>query len=1135
MQNWTNSQKKAIEARDKNLIISAAAGSGKTAVLIERIFQIIKEGKTDISNILMITFTRKAASEMKEKLQKKLDSEIELNPTNKNLKNQRTLLDASDIKTIDSFCFQIIKNHFNEFDLDLKFQIIDDKRNIELKNEILDKILEEEYKKSNTNFINLVETYGKLESDDGLRKCIIDLYDFSQSNPKPSIWLEKAVMSYTDNIDEFEKTPIGQYYIDKIIYREIKNLLNYITLEWEAVQAGADEYILTYENDLEQCNLMIDKLKTEGLASFLQYSISFKRLPNIKKENKRDEHEDFKDARNNMKEKVKELSFDLTQRLKEQACIKEDNLYLINIVIKFNDELLKEKRKINLFSYNDIEHFAVNLLEKPEFNQIYKDYYEYICIDEYQDTNGVQDQIFNLIAREDNMFYVGDLKQSIYRFRLADSNIFKEKVNYYNENKNCESLTLNKNFRSSHSVVNGVNSLFNHLMDGFVSSVKYKEDAQLVHGSIKDNDMKIKTYIIDLAEEELIDDNDEEIDNILLKDKIKKEAEICALNIREMVDSGRSSYKDFTILANSIKFIVEPYKEIFDKYGIPLYGEVDTGFIDSFSVRFIIDYLDIIDNANNDLALINILKSPVFNFTLEELGIIRKNRKSGELFINSLEKYFNMDNGLTSIKNKIEIFMKNITMLKNKVNDHNLTDFIISLLLDSKYYFIIFRKDDYEIESLNIKELIRLVSDFEKTNNTHLNGFLKYFKHIQKNEISLPSSSLTSEEDNVVRIQTIHKSKGLEYENVFLVKLGDIWKNNGAKQVNFHQKLGIGTKLLCPENFKKNKTLNYEIINKALFYENLEDKLNLLYVAMTRAKNNLFLVGTVKKIGKYKTFNFDSINRAKSIYDLLLPIIFNEKTAKSLFEVIKESVIINNDTYKVKKNLIINEQFSDDLFKDRTTIQIPKKLSATDFVKINSIETALTRDLLKNSLKIKPDFLQNKEISSAEKGIIFHLVMELIDFSKEYSSVSLKNEIYSLFNNGIISKKEYDSLDIDGVYGFVSSSLYKRIQKSKDYEKEKPFNLMVNPTLISNEYSGDNSILVQGIIDLYFVEENKCILIDYKTDYFDEFKIEIKLDEYKKQLQLYKLSLEDLKGLKVTEAYLYFSNIKDFIKIDFGG
>ena len=941
MTNWTDDQKLAIDLRDKNLIVSAAAGSGKTAVLIERIFQIIKNDEVDISNILMITFTRKAASEMKEKLQKKLDVEIENDLENLNLKKQRILLEASDIKTIDSFCLQVVKNHFNELDLDLKFQIIDEKRNIELKTEVLDKIFEDEYKKKDKRFIKLVDTYGKLESDEELRKCIIDLYDFSQSNPEPANWLERAVEAYTEDIAGFEKTPAGQYFKNVLINRELKNIENYLTMEYNTVSEGADEYDVVYQDDLEHFENMLNKLNTEGIEAFLNSSFEFKRLPNVKKDNKTQAHEDFKTARKDFKDKIKEMTLDLDGKLREQAKVKEEINYLIDLVSKFNMELLKEKRRINLFDYNDIEHFALELLARADLNEQYKKYYEYICLDEYQDTNGVQEKIFNLISRDNNMFYVGDLKQSIYRFRLADSSIFKGKVDYYEKHQLSEALTLNKNFRSSQSVVNGVNSLFNHLMDGFFSPVKYREEAQLVHGSIIDNNKKIETYVIDLDSIDNInedDDVDQDGEDELVRDKIKKEAEICARRIRELVDSGTFKYKDFTILANSIKFIVDPFKEIFDKYAIPVYGEVDTGFLKSLAVGFLIDYLEIIDNSNNDLALINILKSPIYNFTLEELALIRKKRKKGELLIESLKRYVEDDEGLNHIKVKLKYFNINISELKKKLNEHNLTDFTIQLLIDSKYYFTIFRKEDHELESLNLKELLRLISEFENNNNSHLNGFLKYFRHIQKNEISIPSSSLISEEDNVVRIQTIHKSKGLEYENVFLVKMGDMWKNNAVKQINYHQKLGIGAKILDIENRNKQKTLNYEIINKALSYENLEDKLNLLYVAMTRAKNNLFLVGSVKKMNKYQAFSFDNIVKAKSLYDLILPIIFNDESAKVNFEVFVENVIIDKGSYKQPKDLSIYKDSFKDQYRDRSVVQTPKKLSATDFVKINSIE-----------------------------------------------------------------------------------------------------------------------------------------------------------------------------------------------------
>lgn len=1135
MQNWTDAQKLAIDLRNKNLIVSAAAGSGKTAVLIERIFQIIKKGEVDINNILMITFTRKAASEMKEKLQKKLDHEIENDGVNQNLKKQRNLLEASDIKTIDSFCLQVVKNNYNILDLDLKLQIIDEKRNIELKTVILDRIFEEEYKLADTRFIKLVETYGKLESDEDLRKCVIELYEFSQSNPNPSIWLEQGMSSYTKNIDEFERTPVGQYYKNVIIKRELSNLDNYLSLEYECVNNGAVEYEPIYEDDLEQFNNMVNNLNTKGFSSFLKSNIMFKRLPNVKKDNKNSAYEDFNIARKEFKIKVKELTIDLDEKLNDQAEIRADLIYLIDIINRFNQELMKEKRRINLFDYNDIEHFALDLLSISDINKKYKDYYQYICIDEYQDTNGVQENIFNMIARENNLFYVGDLKQSIYRFRLADSSIFKEKVNNYEKNVLSEALTLNMNFRSSKSVVNGVNSIFNHLMDGFFSPVKYKDEAQLVHGSAIFNDNRIETYVIDLNEPDDSEEDEDDENDEFQYNKVQKEAEVCARRIRQLVDEGKFKYNDFTILANSTRYIMDPFKEIFDKYSIPIYGEVDTGFLKSLSVGFFIDYLEIIDNINSDLALINILKSPIYNFTLEDLAIIRKNKNRDEQVIFSLYKYLEYDDGFIFIKDKIKSFLKNINELKTTLNEHNLTDFSINLLIDSKYYFTIFRKDDYEQESLNLKELLRLISNFEDLNNTHLNGFLKYFKHIQKNEISIPSSSLISEEDNVVRLQTIHKSKGLEYNNVFLVKLGDIWKNNAIKQINYHQKLGIGSKINDMKNRYKKKTFNYDIINKALSYENLEDKLNLLYVAMTRAKENLFLVGSVKKMDKYKKFNFNSIVKARSLYDLILPIIFNDENAKASFEVFQESGIINKGNYKQNKVLRVNLESNDDDYRERYVIQTPKKLSASDFVRSNSIEKALTSDLLKNSLKTKPNFLQGEKISSVEKGIIYHLVMELLDYSKKYTMEQLINEINVFKEKDILSLMEVESLDIESIFEFLNSTIYDRLLKSANYEKEKPFNLMVDPSMLSDDYIGENKILIQGIIDLFFIEDSKCILIDYKTDYVDQDKIKEKLDEYKKQLQLYKMAIENIKGIQVTEAYLYFSKLRDFVSIDFGG
>ena len=362
-----------------------------------------------------------------------------------------------------------------------------------------------------------------------------------------------------------------------------------------------------------------------------------------------------------------------------------------------------------------------------------------------------------------------------------------------------------------------------------------------------------------------------------------------------------------------------------------------------------------------------------------------------------------------------------------------------------------------------------------------------------------------------------------------------MWKSNSIKQLNYHQKLGIGVKINDVKNRNKKKTFNYDIINKALSYEDLEDKLNLLYVAMTRAKSNLFLIGSVKKVDKYQSYSFNSIVKARSYYDLILPIIYNDETAKGNFEVFQENGIINKGSYRLIKDLRVELESSDNDFIDRNVIQTPRKLSATDFLRTNSIEKALTSDLLKNSLKIKPDFLQGKKIASVEKGIIYHLVMELLDYSKKYTMEDLKREIKILKDQGILSVLEEESLDIEGIFGFLNSPIYERMLSSSYYEKEKPFNLLIDPSMISNEYKGENKILIQGIIDLYFIQDSKCILIDYKTDYVDQEKIKEKLNEYKKQLQLYKMAIENIKGIQVSEAYLYFSKIRDFVKIDFGG
>ena len=1143
MINWTTEQKEAIEARDVNLIVSAAAGSGKTAVLIERIFRLIREGQVDVRHILMITFTVKAAREMKEKLQAKFDQVLETNP-DEFLLRQRDLLEAADIKTIDSFCLQVVKNHFHELDLDVRFGILDDKLRSQVEQEAIERVFENRYEAGDPLFLELVRTYGRLGSDQEFRKVVVSLHNFSQSNSDPERWLEEATGSFTGEAEAFEASPMGTYFRKVVLPRELTKLETHLGQEQDCLARGAAEYEAVYELDRQQVETLLERLQG-GLKAFYDYDCTFSKMPTVRTADQGPAHKEFKNARDRLKNAVKKFKAGLEEQLAVLADSKEPTKALVELVREYSVELMRIKRSRNLFDYNDIEHFTLELLQREPVRQLYRNYYNYIFIDEFQDTNGVQETIFRLAAREDNLFFVGDVKQSIYRFRLADSSIFVETMKRYAGEEHSRSLVLNRNFRSSKSVVEGVNAIFSKLMDGTASPVRYEEEARLIFGSGIENDGRVETYIVDLMDGgESVEEPDDE-DLLLQSEKVHKEASLCARKIRELVDStshlpdgdpGKHRYRDFTILGYSVKNVIEEYRKVFDRYSIPLYGDLDTGFLQSLSVQFILDFLEVVNNSNSDIPLIDVLKSSVYGFTLEDLALIRKATGHKVSFYNSLLVYRELEAGLPSLKDKTGRFLESLEGLKRELLESNLTDFIIKLLTGTGAYYSIFRKPDFEQEALNVKELLRLASVFEADNSSHLTGFIKYFREIRKNDLSMPMASSISEHDDVVKITTIHKSKGLEYPNVFLIRLGDQWSRPGKAQIGYHQKLGIGPVLLNKEKDAKMRTLAYEIISKAGDYENVEDMLNLLYVGMTRAKKNLFLIGSDRKY-KAKKENWkwstqEAFLNPKSFYDLILPFVLYDEEVAGRFRLIEERQDYVMDMVKLTPRLELDGPVEHLEIRERKLEQLPRKLSATDFLNTASLDQALTRDLLRDELKIKPDFLEEKGISSVERGILFHLVMEILDFGREWTAETLKEELDRLVERDVLSDKERASLDARGILAFLNSSFYRRIRESGAYEKEKAFNLMISPALIHEGYAGKEGILVQGIIDFYFMEEGRAILLDYKTDRVSAESIGERRDEYRKQLRLYKMALEQAGQLEVAESWLYFSSLGRFEKIE---
>lgn len=1164
---WTDEQLAALDvSQDQDLILSASAGSGKTTVLIARVLRLILERQVSISNILMITFTNKSARDMRRKLKEKLEEARDpeggeypggakgltgsrLSEALAFLERQSELADGADIRTIDSFCLKIVRSHARLLDLDTDLSLLDEVMTKRLQEETLQELLEKEYGKADPRFISLRDAYGEALGDRGLRQSLIQIYNFSRSNEDPEVWLDNALEMYRKGAQGFRRGPGGTFLMERYLPLKILPLIE----EWERLlrevgelaQQGSPGYQELWQEDYTQLQDFQAILQQgDPVSIFSHGEFHHPRMTDkiSRKEQSPGIHESFKKLRGQLKKHKtllrNALSLQVSQGLEDMLREVPVMEYLISLVKSFGDSLIARKRRLGAFDFNDITHFTLALFqEHPEVLRAYQEYYRYVFFDEFQDTNRAQEKIFRLLAREGGLFFVGDKKQSIYRFRLADSSIFDGTIREFQEHPDRDSLLLNRNFRSSPGVINSVNSLFQRLMEGHVSSVCYSEEARLVHGSPSQQRTDPgELWLLHGAADEESGEDDEGEDQDALEGYKKEqsayqEALVCAKRIRRLVDEEGCRYRDFAIISYSVKGSVETFREVFDCYHIPIYGEGDAGFLTSLSVSYLMDYLAIIDNRHQDLPLLHILKSFRYGFTLEELALIRKGTPRGESLWDSLKKRLSEASLEERTLHKIRFFQEELESMKNEAENSNLPDFIIKLLFETQYYYSIFRKPDADQEDLNMKEVLRLAMEYEKNNAGHIRGFLEYVRQIEKLEVRVPVSSMLAEDADVVRMVTIHKSKGLEYPNVFLTGLGKKFSSRSQQRISLHRLLGLGGQKAEP---KKAPHLSKTLIKMAEQFENLEDQLNLLYVAMTRAEDRLFLVGYVKdlekSLGRWKEAPILPLSDRTSFLDLILPEYFHDKEVYQAFQLNIQGLeeiralpakVLTESKVKVQQGEIT-----------RLQQPFPKKLSASDYLRTRNLEEALSRDLMKSELRTVPAFLEDQPLNRAQIGTLFHLVMEILPFDRNYREEEIREYLRSLLQQGILKESEYDVLDIRGIISFVKSPMYQRILGARRLEKEQPFTLLADPRGIFPDFQGDQKLMVQGIMDLFFVEEDGAVLVDYKTDKATREELPEKSKEYSRQLALYRKALEEICRIPVKETYLYFSRLGEFYRWD---
>lgn len=924
---WTEDQQKAIDLRYRNILVSAAAGSGKTAVLVERIINIItdKDNPVDIDKLLIVTFTNAAAAEMRERIGEAINKKINENPNSRNLQRQLILLNKASISTLHSFCLNLIKNNFHQLDIEPNFRVGDTTEINLLKVEAMEELLEEKYKEGSERFLSLVESYCDNKSDRALSEIILKLYGFSMSMAEPEEWLLKSAERF--NIPEdfsFSMLPFKAELLKELREEILEAMkLNNRAMDFILNYDYLNKYVATFEEDgeiLEKTLEIIEGELTEGLQ-FLEGK-SFSRIPTILKLT--DEEKEIQGKAKALRDEVKELWTSVKMKalkaVSKESMDTTRSLYprmqeLAALVIDFKKIFQDKKRERGIIDFNDQEHFALEILKSKEDRNLpsdtalsLKNKYEEILVDEYQDSNNVQEEIVSLICKREkgkrNIFMVGDLKQSIYRFRMAKPELFKEKKESYTKEDNGEDalITLHKNFRSRKEVIDGINYIFKGTMSEEVGELTYDEEEELKTGAtFKDFDQEgnvggpVELNIIDLNlskedEEEATeeegneaevssDENSSEDEPTTEElDAMELEARFVAKRIRSLMEEKgegalkvydkhldqyrKATYKDIVILLRSSNKLSPIFIEEFKSAGIPIFSEGGGGYFDTLEIKTILSLLEIIDNPVQDIPLIAALRSPIGGFTTEDLADIRISNKNCSFYeamvrLAAGEETSSGDSLIKEIYEKEELkvkitdFLERIDRWRLESRYTPINKLIWDIITTTGYYGYVGALPGGEQRQANLKILFKRAKEFERTSYKGLYSFINFIHNIKSSSEDLGSAKIIGENEDVVRIMSIHKSKGLEFPIVFLCGLSKRFNEGDLKgKILYHQQLGFGPVYIDLDKRISFNTIQREFISKKIKSENISEEMRLLYVALTRAKEKLILVGSSKGVEK---------------------------------------------------------------------------------------------------------------------------------------------------------------------------------------------------------------------------------------------------------------------------------------------
>ena len=1243
---FTDKQQHAIDARGRNLLVSAAAGSGKTAVLVERIVRMVsdKEHPVDIDRLLVVTFTNAAAAQMRERISSVLNDRLAADPENEHLQRQTTLLHNARITTIDSFCLFVLRNQFHTIGLDPGFRIAEEGECKLMRREVLAQVLEECYAAEDVEFLNCMEYFNTGSRDTAVEEIVWKLYDFAMSTPFPEAWLQDRKKDYAvpaasvgDDADyspAFEDIPwvIGLMRQTRLLLEGCARKLT------EAVRMcgepdGPYMYGELLEREREMAEMLLAK-RAEGYdALYTAFeTVQFERLPSKKDDSVSSiKREVVKRIRTEVKEQLADIQKKFFFRGKEQILRQMETCgaaveALADLTLAFKKAFDEKKRDKNILDFDDIEHFALSILVQadeeggyaPTQTALeYRNYFHEILIDEYQDSNLVQEYILSCISGEDegryNRFMVGDVKQSIYKFRLARPELFLEKYEAYGQQsegrRTAEKIDLHQNFRSRREVLDSTNAVFEQIMGKEVGGIVYDDMAALHIGAVYPEQ---EDYCANTTEL-LLFRTDEKPEELSAKEQ---EAYGVAAKIKELMrgfrvtdeESGTFrpvSYRDIVILLRTTSGWDEIFKRVLEEEGIPVHMTSRTGYFEAAEVQELLHYLRVLDNPLQDIPLYGVLHAYLGGFTEEEIALIRAAYPKKKYLYDAMKACakpggapedaggnVQTDAAIVSehLADKIGSFLDRISRYRRLSSYLSVEELLQTILRETDYLNYVTVRPEGNKRRANVEMLLVKAAEYEKTSYFGLYHFLRYMEQLEKYEVDYGEAGLQDENADVVRIMSIHKSKGLEFPVCFVSGLA---KGFQTKDVSGHLVLdideGIGVDYVNPHKRVRGGDPRKNVVAEKLKVDNLAEELRILYVAMTRAKEKLILTAVVKAPDKLAAsmlplqskdevmLPYDVLLGTGSFLELILSSVARNRCADEFYRECGLEPDMKNPLYErdmsirmilsgwedtveekleeavrmeeARRKILLSDPSKDvdaelmtrmsDSFAYRYTHENLKNLytkTTVSELKMAGMqeETDFSFKLFEEETVVPylPGFLeQDEQVSGSMRGSAFHKVMELFDFSlltkevnhdKKAAEDLLKGQLDAMRHGGRLSAEYYAVVSIPKIVGFLTSETALRMgeaaREGRLY-KEQPFVLGLPASRLNSEFPQEETVLIQGIIDVFFEEDGRYVLLDYKTDAVETAQELVK--RYYVQLDYYTEALEQSFGCRDTERILY--------------